>query len=141
MNIISNITRFTPLKFKPQTPVYYLSNLRLTTSGLLFCLFFLSAGGPHEQKNFQRKWGTRLCPKEEDALDEVLTFIYTRWNVKNPTKNVTKQLGFLSIRLSHICLIFVGKSVLRRGPSLNFHGLEYQNNPEPLPKPFEACTR
>ena len=86
--------------------------------------------------------GEPACvPKKRMPLMRFSPLFTRGGNVKNPTKNVTKQLGFLSIRLSHICLIFVGKSVLRRGPSLNFHGLEYQNNPEPLPKPFEACTR
>ena len=50
-------------------------------------------GEAGDQKNFQRKWGTRLIATEEDALEQVLSFIYTRWNARNPALAAKMHLG------------------------------------------------
>ena len=44
------------------------------------------------QKNFQRKWPTRFCPTELDALDAVVEFIYTKYNEKHKKDTGLKQL-------------------------------------------------
>ena len=42
------------------------------------------SGDSLEADSCQRQWGTNRCPEAFDALHAVLSWVFRRWNSKNP---------------------------------------------------------